>query len=272
MDLRAPYPRPLVVAGLLSGDGLAYLQRYAHALATPSSDADGRLDRGTKWWLTFADIAAEEGPRARLSLIQTLVSAKLFSFARASLSDDIAIITEYCQFRRYDPRPGLLPSHWHYDTFLISRTARMLTFWIALEDVDDATPGLTIATSSCRPAPLWDRVLAGYDDPDRIYPREKRDSAVLQDKDVEQAVSLDPELEFISPRLPAGGAIVFDGRFLHRTEMLSPEHSKPRFSLEVRALAWDDLPADIFDANYEIARTVFNPDQGTSDISIVTTR
>jgi hypothetical protein len=272
MDLRAPFSRPIIVAGLLSGDGLAYLQSYAHSLASPTSNSDGRLDRGTKWWRTFADIAAQEGPKARLSLIETLVGAKLFGFARASLGDDIAIITEYCQFRRYDPRPGLLPSHWHYDTFLISRNARMLTFWIALEDVDEATPGLTIATSSCRPTPIWNKVLAGYGDPDRIYPREKRDTAVLQDEDVARAVALDPELEFISPRLPAGGAIVFDGRFLHRTEMLSPAHSKPRFSLEVRALAWNDLPADIFGSNYEVARTVFDPDQGTSDISIVTTR
>lgn len=272
MDLRAPFERPVVVAGLFQGPALALLQRYAHALPPPDLTGRPVRDPKSKWWRTFVDICEDEGPKARLTLLRTLVEARFFDFARAALGDDIAIVTEYCQFRRYDPVDALMPSHWHYDAILTSLNNRMLTFWVAVDDVDDRTPGLTIATAPEQPSTFWSRLTAAFDDPDRILSRDSRAATLMHDEEIAEALADRPDIELISPRLPAGGAIVFDGRFLHRTQMLSPTFDRPRYSLEIRVMAWNDLPTDILDVGYEIARARVDPDSGSVDLSIVTSR
>lgn len=111
----------------------------------------------------------------------------------------------------------------------------MINTWTPLVDVGETAPGLTLVRGARRPERLW-RKMREISLEGGLFDRTNRGSTKFSDADVEDSVANDPEAEFVTPTVPAGGAIVFDHQYLHRTQRLTPAMGV-RDSVEFRVMS-----------------------------------
>jgi ectoine hydroxylase-related dioxygenase (phytanoyl-CoA dioxygenase family) len=172
-------------------------------------------------WL--ARLAGAETPRLAqvVDLDDVLVAlAPLRALLAARLGNALQVVASQCWVRHAAP-----PHHWHQDGALhvdfadpAASLLPMWTCWIALAACGADAPGLEWVEPS----------------PQRLLrPPELTDGAV-------RAAFADRA--FVTPRMAAGDALMFDGALLHRTQRL-PTPSQPRTSIELRFVAGGAPPA-----------------------------
>jgi len=191
--------------------------------------------RDTKWWISLDEIRKAAGDQPVRQIIQTIEPSPAIQSAMAAVGKDPVAILQYCIFRRFDPHRNPVPAQWHFDANILGLKTRMINTWFPLVDVGETAPGITIIRGARRPATLWQRMIDLADD-DGMIPSANKRLTLFPDADVEAEVAADPEADYVTPIVPAGGAISFDHLYLHGTQRLTPEMGA-RESFEFRVMS-----------------------------------
>lgn len=202
-------------------------------LARRSALAEGETDK--KWWVSLEELRKHAGNDPIQDILKLVVGSPAIQAAMSAVGDGPVAVLQYCIFRRFEPTRNPLPAHWHYDANILGLGTRMINTWLPLVDVGETAPGITLVDGPRRPAALWQRMV-DLADADGMFTAETKSSTLFEDEEVVEAVAADPQADFVTPAVPAGGAISFDQLFLHRTQRLTPDMGI-RDSFEFRVMS-----------------------------------
>jgi hypothetical protein len=194
---------------------------------------DGQRDQ--KWWVSLLDLYKAGSTDAVKTIIAEMARTDGVRAAMEAVGDDPVAIMHYCILRRFDPNRNPVPAQWHFDANILGLNNQVINTWIPLVDVGETAPGITLVVGARRPRRLWEAMVELVDEDGNI-PRAAKARTLFPDEVVEREVAADPDAAYLTPVVPAGGAIAFDHQILHTTQRLGADAS-PRESFEFRVMS-----------------------------------
>lgn len=171
------------------------------------------------------------------AVLDAFCESPLHAMATGLFPGGYSFLIDNCAIRRH--RPGVAESHltYHFDASFLGHERTMVNFWVPLTPLEDGAPGLTFLDPALVHAKVWPLWTQWSDN--RISNR--TGLTLMEDRQLYEMVGSDIAGFEATPKVPPGGALVFDERTLHRTESVDGP-GRERLSIEYRIAGFDAIP------------------------------
>lgn len=223
---------PIVVPQALKPERVASLTAALPKLIDmPPHEGRAASSRSIYWMLRNG----LRGPAA--AILDAFAESPLNALASELFPDGYTFLVGNCAIRRH--QPGNEESHldYHFDASFIGWTSKMVNFWVPLTALEAGVPGLSFLDYARVEKNIWPK-WQGMQTADGTG---RRALSVIEDKAIRNVLGDDLGALQLAPKVSPGGALVFDERTLHRTEIVE-EPTRQRLSIEYRIAGRDAIP------------------------------
>lgn len=233
---------PVVVEPGLAEARVAELSAALPALIDrPGRSALEQSSKSIHWMLK------NRQQRVAAAVLDAFCESPLFDRALEFFPDGFSFLIANCAVRRHQPGVASSRLGYHFDASFIGRAEKMLNFWVPLTPLGDGVPGLTFVDPEFveqKVWPLWQRWLGESD-------AASKGLTLIEDRVLQQLSDGGIAALELAPQVTVGGALLFDERTLHRTQIVSGQE-RARLSIEYRLAGRGAVPRAYIEHRYPI--------------------